>query len=152
MNLKKFSQVYVVTLGIEVEVDKVKVVVRYSDGRLMKGFTQDFSPKKVRFHLISSENPSGQTTAVFMSELKAVFMVRDFIGDPLHEERKKYIEGEESFGRKMEVTFKDGEVLVGSTLGYSSTQQGFFIFPADSNGNNAKVYVVSSAVDKVRYL
>ena len=32
-----------VLLGIWVEMEKVKVVVRYSDGKLIKGLTQDFS-------------------------------------------------------------------------------------------------------------
>jgi hypothetical protein len=52
----------------------------------------------------------------------------------------------------VEVTFIDGEVLVGSTLGYDPKQQGFFIFPADPKSNNIRVYVVSSAAEKVRYL
>jgi hypothetical protein len=52
----------------------------------------------------------------------------------------------------VEVTFKDGEVLVGSTLGYDPNRQGFFVFPADPKGNNIRAYVVSSAVVKVRHL
>jgi len=52
----------------------------------------------------------------------------------------------------MEVTFQDGEVLVGSTLGYDPKRQGFFILPADPKSNNTRVYVVSIAVEKARYL
>ena len=130
----------------------VKVVVRYSDGRLIKGSTQDFYPNKERFHLIPADNPPGRAIEVSMNDLKAIFMVRDFIGDPLYKERKKYIEGEKPSGRKVEIIFKDGEVLVGSTLGYDPKRQGFFIFPADPKSNSIRVYVVSSAVEKVRYL
>jgi hypothetical protein len=130
----------------------VKVVVRYSDGRLIKGSTQDFYPNKERFHLIPADNPPGRAIEVSVNDLKAIFMVRDFIGDPLYKERKKYIEGEKPSGRKVEVTFKDGEVLVGSTLGYDPKRQGFFILPADPKSNSIRVYVVSSAVQKVRYL
>ena len=132
--------------------ERVKVVVRYSDGRLIKGSTQDFFPNKERFHLIPADNPSGRGIEVSMNDLKAIFMVRDFIGDPLYKERKKYIEGEKPSGRKVEVTFKDGEVLVGSTLGYDPKRQGFFIFPADPKSNSIRAYVVSFAVGKVRYL
>ena len=32
-----------VLLGIWVEMEKVRVVARYSDGKLIQGFTQDFS-------------------------------------------------------------------------------------------------------------
>jgi len=132
--------------------EKVKVVVRYGDGRLNKGFTEDFFPNKERFHLIPANNTSGVPIEVSMKDLKAIFMVRDFIGNRLYKERKKYIEGEKPSGKKVEVTFMDGEVLVGSTLGYDPKRQGFFIFPADSKSNNIRVYVVSSAAEKVRYL
>jgi hypothetical protein len=132
--------------------ERVKVVVRYSDGRLIKGSTQDFYPNKERFHLIPADDPPCRAIEVSMNDLKAIFMVRDFTGDPLYKERKKYIEGEKPSGRKVEVTFKDGEVLVGSTLGYDPKRQGFFIFPADPKSNSIRVYVVSSAVEKVRYL
>ena len=134
------------------EVERVKVVARYSDGRLIKGFTQDFFPTKERFHLTAADNPSGGPIEVSINDLKAIFMVRDFIGDPLYKERKKYPEEEKPSGRKVEVTFKDGEVLVGSTLGYDPKGQGFFIFSADPKSNSIRVYVVISAVEKVRYL
>jgi hypothetical protein len=134
------------------EMEKVKVVVRYSDGKLIKGFTQDFFPNKDRFHLIPADNPSGAAIEVSTKELKAIFIVRDFIGDSLYNERKEYIEGEKFSGKKVEVTFRDGEVLVGSTLGYDPKRPGFFIFPADPKSNNIRVYAVSSGVGKVRYL
>jgi hypothetical protein len=139
-------------LEFEVEMERVKVVVRFSDGRLIKGFTQDFFPNKERLHLIPADNPSGGAIEVSVNDLKAIFIVRDFIGDPLYKERKKYIEGEKPAGRKVEVTFIDGEVLVGSTLSYDPKRQGFFIFPADPKSNSIRVYVLSSAVEKVRYL
>ena len=132
--------------------ERLKVVVGYSNGKVIKGFTEDFFPNKERFHLFPADNPSGGAIEVSMNDLKAIFMVRDFIGDPLYKERKKYIEGEKPSGRKVEVTFIDGEVLVGSTLGYDPKRQGFFIFPADPKGNNIRAYVVSSAVEKIRYL
>jgi hypothetical protein len=132
--------------------EPVKVVVRYRNGRVIKGFTQDFFPNKDRFHLFPADKPSGEAIEVFVNELKAVFVVRDFIGDPLYKEREEYIEGEKPSGRKVKVTFVDGEVLVGSTFGYDSKRQGFFVFPADPNSNNIRVFVVSSAVKKFRYL
>jgi hypothetical protein len=132
--------------------EKVKVVVRYSCGRLIKGFTQDFFPTKKLFHLTPVDNPSDEPIEVFIEDLKAVFIVQDFVGHPPYKERKKYVEGEKPSGQKVEVTFIDGEVLVGSTLGYDPKRQGFFIFPADPKSNNIRVYVVFSFVEKVRYL
>jgi len=132
--------------------EKTKVVVRFSNGKLIKGFTEDFFPNKERFHVNPADNHSAGTIEVSTKDLKAIFLVRDFIGDSLYNERKKYIEGEKPSGKKVEVTFSDGEVLVGSTLGYDPKRQGFFIFPADPKSNNIRVYAVCSAVEKVRYL
>jgi len=131
--------------------EKVKVVVHFSDGKLIKGFTEDFSPNKDRFHLIPADNPSGGTIEVSTNDLKAMFIVRDFVGDSLYDERKKYIEGEKPSGKKVEVTFADGEVLVGSTLGYDPKRRGFFFFPADPKSNNIRVLAVSSGIKKIRY-
>ena len=130
--------------------EPVKVVVRYSDGRVIKGSAQDFFPNRDRFHLFPVDKSSGEAIEVFMKGLKAIFVVRDFIGEPLYDERKRYIGGEKPSGQKVEVTFIDGEVLVGSTLGYDMKWQGFFVLPADPQSNNIRVFVVSSAVKKVR--
>ena len=132
--------------------EKVKVVVRYSCGRIIKGFTQDFLPAKKLFHLTPVDNPSGESIEVSIEDLKAIFIVQDFAGHPLYKERKKCDAAEKPSGQKVEVTFIDGEVLIGSTLGYDPKRQGFYIFPADPKSNNIKVYVVSSFVEKVRYL
>jgi hypothetical protein len=50
--------------------------------------------------------------------------------------------------RKKALSFIDGEVVVGSTLGYDPKRQGFFIFPADPKSNKIRVYVVSSVAEK----
>ncbi|MEW6377285.1 MAG: hypothetical protein AB1502_16025 [Thermodesulfobacteriota bacterium] len=132
--------------------EPVKVVVRYSNGRRIKGFSQDFFPNKDRFHVYPASKPSGEAVEVLIKDLKAVFFVQDFTGNYLYNERKEYLQGEKPSGRKIEVTFRDGEVLVGTTLGYDPNRPGFFIFPADPKSNNIRVYAVSSAVKKVRYL
>jgi hypothetical protein len=62
-------------------------------------------------------------------DLKAVFFVRDFYDDNSLEERKHFMPGNSLPGRKNEVTFNDGEVLVGTTTGYDYERPGFFIFP-----------------------
>jgi len=133
--------------------EKVRIVARYLDGRMVKGFTQNFAPNKPSFHIFPSEaaDPK-ETVEIFIRELKAVFFVRDFAGRPDYTERKGYSSGERPSGRVVEVTFSDGEVLVGSTLGYDPKKPGFFLFPADPQSNNARVFVISRAVRVVRYL
>ena len=132
--------------------ERIKVVVRYRDGRILKGLTQDFFPNKNSFHLFLTDSPSGKPIEVLVKELKAVFVVRDFVGNPQYNERKEYIYGEKPFGRKVEVTFEDGEVMVGSTMTYHHNPSSFFLFPADPKSNNARVFVILSAVRQVRYL
>jgi hypothetical protein len=133
--------------------EKAKIVARYLDGKMAKGFTQDFAPNKSLFHLFPDETSAlNESVEVFLSELKAIFFVRDFVGRPDYDERKHYGPGERPSGRVVEVTFTDGEILVGSTLGYDPKRPGFFIFPADPRSNNARIFVSSKSVRKVRYL
>ena len=133
--------------------EPVKVVVRYADGRVLKGFTKDFFPKKDRFHLQPQADPSrGDAQPILIKDLKAVFFVKDFEGNQTHEERRVFVETDNPQGRKVEVTFKDGEKLVGSTLGYDSMRAGFFVFPADDECNNMRIFVVQSSVEEVRYI
>ncbi len=133
--------------------DPVKVVVRYADGRVIKGYTQDFFPNKDRFHLHPQQKSSGQDIEqVLVKDLKAVFFVKDFGGDPSYDERRQFSAGDRSQGRKMEILFKDGERLVGSTLGYEPNRPGFFINPVDDRSNNIRVFVVQASVDGVRNL
>jgi hypothetical protein len=133
-------------------VEPVKVVARYISGKRVKGFSQDFFPNKDRFHLYPAAKPSSEAVEVLVKELKAIFFVQDFVGNYLYNERKGYIQGEKPSGRKVEVTFADGEVLIGSTLGYDPSRPGFFLFPADLKSNNIRVFAVTAAVKKVRFL
>jgi hypothetical protein len=133
--------------------EPTKVVVRYANGTVAKGFIQNFSPNKGFFYLTPADHFSGPPIYISVKRLKAVFVVRDFYGNPQFEERNFYMEGENPAGLKLEVTFADGEVMVGSTvLNYDPKRQGNFIIPADPNSNNLRVFAVSSAVKSVRQL
>jgi hypothetical protein len=133
--------------------EKVKIVARYLNGKMVKGFTQDFAPNKPGFHIFpqDSSNPM-ERVEILLKDLKAVFFVRDFAGRPDYQEHKNHSKGERLPGRVVEVTFNDGEVLVGSTMGYDPKRPGFFIFPVDPQSNNARVFALSKAVRLVRYL
>jgi hypothetical protein len=133
--------------------EPVKVVVRYADGKVVKGYTQDFFPNKDRFHLQPQQKSSGQDTQqILIKDLKAIFFVKDFGGNPAYDERRQFGDGDRPQGRKMEILFKDGEKIVGSTLGYEPSRPGFFIQPVDGQSNNMRVFVVQSFVDKIRTL
>jgi hypothetical protein len=132
--------------------ERTKVVARYTNGKIIKGYTIDFFPNKDRFHVTQIDKPSDTPIEVIVNQLKAVFVVRDFNGDPQYVERKGYIEGESPYGTTLEVTFDDGEVLVGSCIGFDLKRQGFFISPADPKCNNIRVFVVCSTVKRIRQL
>jgi len=133
--------------------ENVKIVIRFADGRIIKGSTQDFSANKPLFHLHPHDTGiSKEGIEILVKDLKAVFFVRDFEGDSQYKERKQFLEGERPSGRTVAITFKDGEVLVGSTLAYDRRRPGFFLFPVDSQGNNLRVFAVSKAIRHVRYL
>jgi hypothetical protein len=135
------------------KMEPTKIIVRFADGRIIKGYTQNFSPNKPTFHLRPADSKvSEETIEVLVQELKALFFVRDFSGDPNYKEEKKFAEGVKPSGRVVEVTFKDGERIIGSTLSYDPRRAGFFIFPGDLNWNNLKIFVVSQALKRVRYI
>jgi len=138
--------------SVEEDAELIKVVVRYRDGRLVKGFTRNFFANKDCFHVSPPEDPYGEPKAILMKDLKAVFFVRDFAGNPDYAERKEFDIGQTPHGRRMEVRFCDGEIIVGATLGYGGDRIGFFIAPPDPNCNNIRVFAVSTAVENVRRL
>ena len=141
----------VATPAPEAAVGWQKIVVRYREGRLLKGFTHDFHPSRTQFTLWPSiTSAPSDRMYVPTSQLKAVFFVRDFNGNPDYRDARAF--GGHSAGRRLEVTFADDEVLLGSTLNYRPDGVGFFINPADALGNNLRVFVVGSAIRHVRFL
>jgi hypothetical protein len=133
--------------------ERVKIVIRYADGKLTKGFTSDFFPNKPLFHVQSIDSqPMDKGVEVHVKDLKAVFFVKDFAGNKDYNEHKRFAEGQQPSGRKVEVTFTDGEVIVGSTLGYEPSRPGFFVTPADPKSNNLRIFIITARVLNFRYL
>jgi hypothetical protein len=128
----------------------VKVVARFADGRILKGTTADFFPNKTTFHLEGDGAAKG--VEIQVQDLKAVFWVKSFEGDASHDDIKEFMPGQVVSGRKAEVSFKDGETLIGTTLGYDPKRPGFFITVPDPQSNNTRMYVVASPVKGVRFL
>jgi hypothetical protein len=128
-----------------------KVVVAYLDGRRSRGCVFDFSPLKDTFRLVpENDKPQPKGPEVTLKELKAIFFVKDFRGDSRYKESKKIQEGKP--GRKVEVTFSDGEKIVGTTQGYDPKSKGFFVFPADPKSNSMRIFVVNWNVRDVKFL
>jgi hypothetical protein len=126
------------------------VVARFVDGRVLKGTTHDFAAQKPIFHLSIWGDPTARAIAIPVGALKALFFVRSLEGNPKHVEDND-IANAKGQGRKIVVTFQDGELISGFTAGYSKDKQGFFVIPADQASNNLRVFVVTEAVKKVEW-
>ena len=126
-----------------------RLVVRYLDGRLLKGFNVDFAAAKGLVHVWMVPNgPEGSRITVALRQVKALFFVHDLEGDPGH---RPSVDTSTRHGRRIEVTFVDGEVLEGTTLNYSREGPGFFATPVDVGGNNLRLFVASGAVRHVKF-
>ena len=126
-----------------------KVIARFNDGRIVAGYTNDFHPSKLQLHLFPNPR-QGESIFIPLAQLKALFFVREFSGDPTLVESKDFVDPPK--GRKVEVTFHDNEVMVGSTLGYRGEGNGFFLHPADGRSNNQRVFVTASGMRRMRFL
>jgi len=130
-----------------------KIVIRYADKRIQKGITTDFSQGKENFHVTPvGSKPGDKPLDVRINELKAVFFVKDFDGNPDYEDRKDFEEGKSVIGRKIRVLFKDGEVIVGTTMGYQPDRSGFFVIPVDARSNIERCFVVTRATSDVKLM
>jgi len=127
-----------------------KVVVRFLDGRVQKGTTEDFFPNRPSFHL----RPLGgnEVQDIRCKDLKAVFFVKDFAGDPKRREARGFERAttDISRGKRIAIRFKDGELVCGFTLTYMPDRSGYFITPADPASNNLRVYVLTHATREVK--
>lgn len=130
-----------------------KVVARFADGRILKGMTADFIPTKDVFHLnVMNDAVGAKPVEIRKGDLKALFFVKDFTGDPQRVESKEFDPSRPPTGRKIRVEFADGEVLLGTTTGYQPGRPGFFLVPADDNSNIERCYVITAATKSVSFI
>ena len=123
-----------------------KVVLRRKDGTTILGFTySDVVGPEIRII-----NRQGKEEKFTTSDLKAIFFVHDFKGDPHYEPLQflRKIEMSEMLWARLE--FSDGEILEGKVANNAEllTAAGFVLYPSDPETNNQCVFVPKSAVRK----
>jgi len=96
-----------------------------------------------------TEKTSKETSEIKVADLKGVFFVKTFEGNPARHERTDLERA--GMGKRIQVNFKDGEVLIGYTSGYSPGRVGFFVFPADRESHTEKIFVVTDATTNVTF-
>jgi hypothetical protein len=128
-----------------------KAVIAFLDGRRLKGYIYNFSAQKDRFRLfLEQDTLRGEGTDVQMKDLKAIFFAKDFVGNSEYTESR--ILTSQNGCRKAEVTFCDGEKLVGTTDAYNSQKIGFFLVPSDPRSNNLRVFVITKNATQIRWI
>jgi hypothetical protein len=119
-----------------------KIVVNMRGGAVHKGVTHDFSPKQDSFHVLPAEG-GGVPVRVQMQDMKAMFWVRDYLGNREFVARREFNPERAAEGRRAIVTFADGETMWGTVIEDDPALPIFFV-PSDERDNNLKVFVIRS--------
>lgn len=127
-----------------------KVVVRTRGGQVYRGFAD---PRQIqnKFRLINRE---GKEESFELNSLKAVFVVRDFGGDPHYEPLQWLAKQTGSPAVWVRLRFFDDEEMEGRIQNNLALLRdpGFFLWPSDSGSNNQCAYVLKSALKEFAIL
>ncbi|MDD3631999.1 MAG: hypothetical protein PHO73_04570 [Atribacterota bacterium] len=132
-----------------------KIVVKYNDGTIMKGYTTDFNPAEDFFHLYpveeDLETAREDKIKIDVNNLKAIFFVKTFLGNKDYKKIRTFngYESNPPPQRRIIIVFKDGENFYGTTYSYSPDKSGFFAFPIDPLDNNDRVFIPRTSLEKV---
>lgn len=131
-----------------------RVAARFLDGRVIKGFAQNFNINRDAFEIQPfDDSAAGAPITIQLSALKAIFFVKDLTSTS-RTGRAVGLDELETFPsqRRLVVRFRDGEVIAGATCGYSPDRLGFFLFPLNPTTNNARVFVLRHALESIRFV
>ena len=134
---------------------KKKAVVKYQNGEIIKGWVEDFRLDRESFILFPLiEYSEEKRMEINFNSLKAVFFVKDFIGDKNYKKVRTFNVDLKitPSQRKLIVNFEDGEHLYGTSHNYGRYKIGFFMYPVDPKDNSERIFVVHSAVLSVRLM
>jgi hypothetical protein len=127
-----------------------KIVVHMRDGAIHKGVTHDFEPNQPSFHLLPAEG-GGVPLRVDLSSMKAMFWVKDYLGNRDFVARRDFDPGRAIEGKKAVLTFSDGETIWGSVTEDDASAPGFFFVPADDGDNNIRIFIIRTSLKELRW-
>ena len=125
-----------------------KVVAHYVGGRVVKGVSHDIDHRKPFCHIRTADQ---QMVAVKLSDLKALFFVKDLKGN-FEREDARLLDGRDPRARgshPIEVEFADSERVVGLTAGYPPLAPFFYVLPVDASSNNIRILINKAAVSRM---
>jgi hypothetical protein len=113
-----------------------RVVIHTLDGLVLRGTLTEADLEEPELELESGT--AGETTPVGTAGIKAIF----FMLAPGEEPQAP-------LGKRVRVTFRDGRQVAGFSPDYREGGVGFFMFPADTRTNTARIWVYQAAVKQV---
>lgn len=124
------------------------VVAHFLDGRILKGTSLDVDPNRPTCHIRTS---ASEMVPVRLDEMKALYFVKSLEGNRTHKDASKPEPGDVRLHgvRQIEITFKDGEKMVGLTHHYPPTRNFFFVLPIDPQTNTIRLLVNRFAVTRI---
>ena len=128
-----------------------RVVVRKLDKGLVKGF---LDPKGYLTSDLEVLDREGRLVHIPMVEVKGVFFVRDFEGNPDRAERKVFRSRPRLAGLWVRMTFKDTEVLealLANNL-LDLDPLGYLVTPPDVYSNNLRIFIPRTALTEMEVL
>ena len=130
-----------------------KIVVAFLDRRRDKGVIYEFKPYGDGFTLYSVEDEKCERgRPIDFKAIKAVYFVKTLEGNRQRKENKLQLAAVYRQGRKVSVTFPDGEQYVGITEGFNPQRAGFYFYPGDPASNNLEVFIVTANTEEIRLL
>ena len=128
-----------------------RVVIRKLDKSLIKGF---LDPNRFLAPEIEILDREGKLWRVPIEDIKGIFFVRDFDGNPDRAERKIFRSRPRLAGLWTRITFKDTEVLEALLPNdlLSVDPLGYLVTPPDVYSNNLKVFVPRTSLTSMEVL
>jgi hypothetical protein len=113
-----------------------RVIIHTVEGQVKRGVIRDVDlmdqaiPLEQQAGFAPERIPTGRVKAIF-------FMTQAGVRPPAPE------------GEKIRVTFRDGRQVAGFSNDYKASELGFFMVPADTRTNTARIYVFRSSIQGI---
>lgn len=119
------------------------VVARFRDGRTIKGTSLNVDVAKPTFHV----KAEGGAVEIRLVDLKALFFVKDPVGNAAHNEATDPTTGDPRLvgAKRVAVRFEDGETITGMSNRFPPLGKYFFMLPIDPKSNNVRILVNRAA-------
>jgi PilZ domain len=128
-----------------------RIVARFDDGRLLRGFCRDFLPIGGAVNVWAlPDAPQHARISIPVHRLRAIDFLDESAINAGSQIRTDILEEGRSDAENLIVTFRDGQVLTG-TLEHHEPEVGFFL-TLDAPNQEGRTFVFSHAIDRVELL